>query len=362
MTVTLRAFWRQLHLWIGVAGGAVFALLGLAGSLLVYEEDILGLLYPQSMHVAVGSAPAAPSALLAAAQAWAGPQQGRVSYLWLRGRGDEPVRAAIALPDGGTENLLIDPYTARAIGPLPGQLFPVLFEFHTRLLLGRDGRMVVGWIGVVLMLTAVSGLVIWWPRGRQWRRALQVQWNLGWWRAALDLHKAGGALIALPFLLQAVTGAAIAFREPLLPVMVLFGGSQPQRIAATPMTPPRTLDQMVAEAQRLLPEGQVTLIGLPARQGGPTRIRLRMPDEVHQNGRSYVLFDGSGAVIERQDAAALPAANVAFDQLPYPLHTAALAGAAGRLLLFITGLLPAFLFGTGLYLWLKRRFLRRRPA
>lgn len=357
--VTLRQVWRRLHLWIGIAGGVIFALLGLSGSSLVYEEKILSLLYPQVMHVPVNCSPAPPSALLATAQAAAASLKGRVSYLRILDAEDAPVRAAILLPDDDTEILLLSPCDATVIGPQPGRIFAQLFELHTRLLLGRDGRMVVGWIGVALMLTAISGLVIWWPRGRQWRRALQVQWNFGWFRRLLDLHKVGGALIALPFLLQAVTGAAIAFREPLVPVMLALGGSKPARVAAAPLESQRNLDQMAAEALRLLPGGRITLISPPARADGPVRIRLRMPGEVHQNGRSYVLFNASGAVIEQQNALALPTANMAFDQLPYPLHTAELTGAVGRLLLFVTGLLPALLFGTGLYLWLKRRAPKR---
>jgi len=357
--VTLRQIWRRLHLWIGIAGGIVFALMGLSGSSLVYEEDILSLLYPQILHVPADCTPAPPSALLAAAQAAATPLNGRVSYLRILDARDAPIRAAILVPDGSTEIFLLSPCSAAVIGPQPGKAFSQLFELHTRLLLGRDGRAVVGWIGVALMLTAISGLVIWWPRGRQWRRALQIQWNFGWFRRFLDLHKVAGALIAIPFLLQAITGAAIAFREPLLPAMLALGGSNPVRLPPASIDPPRDIDQMAAEALRLLPGGRITLISPPARTDGPVRIRLRMPGEVHQNGRSYVLFNARGAVIEQQNAPALPVANIAFDQLPYPLHTAELTGPIGRLLLFVTGLLPTLLFGTGFYIWLKRRTPKR---
>jgi uncharacterized iron-regulated membrane protein len=65
--VTLRQFWRRLHLWIGLAGGIIFVLLGLTGSALVYQDEILSLLYPQQMRAAPGEI-AAPSRILAAAQ------------------------------------------------------------------------------------------------------------------------------------------------------------------------------------------------------------------------------------------------------------------------------------------------------
>lgn len=347
MRVTTRRLWLRLHLWIGVAGGALFALLGLTGSALVYQEEILDLLYPEVMRVAPRDEPAPLSRILAAAQA-----QGSVVYLHLAETRERPLRAAIAQPDGSTRLFLFDPYTAAPLGPLPGRIFPVLFDLHSRLMLGDAGKQAIGWLGLVFGLSIITGIVLWWPRSlRRWRRALHVQWRAGWPRFALDLHKSGGALLALPLLLLALTGAAIVFRTALLPA---FGGTLPARAAAT-SGGDATLDELVAEARRQMPDGRLVFISPPVKPGGLTRIRIRLPGEVHQNGRSFVLLDGAGRTADLQRAPDLPAANLVFDQLPYPLHTGFAFGEAGRFAVFVSGLLPVLLFATGLYLWLRRR-------
>lgn len=362
--MTLRQIWRRLHLWIGLAAGAVFAMLGLTGSALVYQEEILDLLYPRIMHVAPGEALAPPSHFLTTAQQGGG----RVAYLRYPETADRPVQATLDMPGGGRQTVLIDPYAATLIAPLPGQqLFAFLLELHSRLLLAAPGRQILGWVGLTLAFSAISGAILWWPqlRWRAWKQALTMKWRgMSWYRRSFDLHKVGGAAMILPLLLLALSGSAICFRDALLPAMTALGGIRPLGAAAAArpaeIGTARSVDELLAEAQRLIPGARPVFISPPTRPGGTTRIRLRQPDEIHQNGRSYVLFDATGHVLDLQRVSELPVANLVIDQLPYPLHTGYLFGAVGRLIVFISGLLPALLFATGLYLWLRSRPFRPR--
>lgn len=358
--MTLRQFWRRLHLWIGLTGGIIFVLLGLTGSALVYQDEILSLLYPQQMRTAPGEI-AAPSRILAAAQSeLPATGGGRVVILRYPERHDRPIQAVIE-QNGERRTLLLDPTTAGLRGPLPGgQIFSVLLELHSRLMLQTWGREIVGWVGVALALSAITGIVLWWPqpRLRAWKLAWQMKWrNMSWQRRSFDLHKVGGAAIAVPMLLIALTGSMITFREALLPLMSAFGGIPQARpaVKSVPLENAKTLDALVAEALRQIPGARVVFISPPARPGSATRIRLRQPEEIHQNGRSYVLLDAAGTVLDMQRVSDLPAANLVFDQLPYPLHTGYLFGAAGRFVVFVSGLLPLLLFVTGLVIWLRRR-------
>jgi uncharacterized iron-regulated membrane protein len=364
--VTLRQLWRRLHLWIGLAAGLIFVLLGLTGSILVYQDEILDLLYPDIMRVAIGDRMAPPSHLAAAARSLA---TGRVNTLRYPEAADRALQVVMVQPGGRRTTVLVDPYTAAPIGPLPGAAFPVITELHGRLLLATAGRDLVGWFGVAFAISAITGVILWWPRNwrvpRQWRQTMSLQWRrASWFRRSFDLHKVGGAVIALPLLLLSISGSAISFREALMPVMTAFGGLQQTRAAAmanaAPAGPVVSLDDLAAEALRLMPGARLVFVLPPARPGGTTRIRLREPSEIHQNGRSYVLFDADGRILDIQRVSQLPAANLVFDQLPYPLHTGYLFGEAGRLIVFIAGLLPALLFVTGIVMWLKRRPTRPR--
>ncbi|QDO97777.1 PepSY domain-containing protein [Ferrovibrio terrae] len=357
--MTLRQFWRRLHLWIGLAGGIIFVLLGLTGSALVYQDEILSLLYPRQMRVTV-SETAAPSRILTAAQSALPAGDGRVVILRYPENPGRPIQALIE-HGGERRTLLVDPANATLLGPLPGgEIFSVLLELHSRLMLQALGREIVGWVGVVLAISAITGLILWWPqpRLRAWKQALQLKWrNMSWQRRSFDLHKVMGSVIAMPMLLIALSGSALTFREPLLPLMTALGGIPQARPAVRPMTleNARSLDALVDEALRQIPGARLVFISPPARPGGATRIRLRQPDEIHQNGRSYVLLDAAGTVLDLQRVSELPAANLVFDQLPYPLHTGYMFGEAGRFVVFMAGILPLLLFVTGLVLWLRRR-------
>lgn len=352
----LRQLWRRLHLWSGLVAGIAMVLLGLSGSALVYQDEILDFLYPDIMQVIPGSRPASASVLIAAAAAHSGLP---VLYLRYPARPDRPVRAVLAGRNGSSATWLLDPYSAQARGPLPGPFFAFIFDLHSRLMLGNTGKHIVGWLGLTAALLAVSGLVLWYPRRWQWKTAFRIHWKAGTWRLNFDLHKSGGAWVALPLLLLGLSGSAIVFRESLLPAIHVFGGKQPG-LAMPISTGATNIDAMIGVAQDLLPGSRLVFVSPPRQAGGDTRIRLRLPGEIHQNGRSYILFDAAGRVTEMQNAPALPVANTVFDQLPYPLHTGFLFGTAGRLVVFLAGLLPALLFGTGLYLWLCRRGVRPR--
>lgn len=357
--MTLRQFWRRLHLWIGVAGGILFMLLGLTGSALVYQDEILSLLYPQQMRITTGET-AAPSRILAAAQSALPAGGGRVVILRYPENPARPIQAVIE-HNGARRTLLIDPVSTALIGPLPGgEAFSVLLELHSRLMLQAFGRDVVGWSGIVLAISAITGIALWWPqpRLRYWKQALTLKWRAAtWYRRSFDLHKVGGAVIALPMLLLAISGAMITFREPLLPVMTALGGIPQARpaVRSVVLDHAASLDALVGKALQQIPGARVVFISPPARPGGVTRIRLRQPDEIHQNGRSYVLLDAAGTVLDMQRVSELPVANLIFDQLPYPLHTGYMFGEAGRFTVFVAGLLPLLLFVTGLVIWLRRR-------
>ncbi|MBL8994197.1 MAG: PepSY domain-containing protein [Spirochaetia bacterium] len=107
---------------------------------------------------------------------------------------------------GETRRIFIDPLSGRIIGErTQADLMDLMIRIHKNLLLGGAGRtlveLAVSW-GVVLILT---GLYLWWPRGRKkgilWPRLSLKGRNF--WR---DLHAVTGALTGLIILILFITG------------------------------------------------------------------------------------------------------------------------------------------------------------
>ncbi len=81
-----------------------------------------------------------------------------------------------------------------------------MHDFHSNLLAGPKGRTVNGFVAVVLMTLALSGLVMWLPR-QQWLLSFRV----GWKRQIWNLHNAVGFLAFVLLALQGFMGAYFAF-------------------------------------------------------------------------------------------------------------------------------------------------------
>jgi uncharacterized iron-regulated membrane protein len=79
---------------------------------------------------------------------------------------------------------------ADAGDPVPIGIWLVskLLDLHDNLLGGQTGRDVNGLGALALLLLAFTGLVIWWPGSKTWRRSLTLHRGVGWKRFTWHLH------------------------------------------------------------------------------------------------------------------------------------------------------------------------------
>ena len=88
-----------------------------------------------------------------------------------------------------------------------------LVKLHSNLLAGSAGRFVNGVGAASLTLLALTGIIIWWPGVKYWRRSLQVNWSASFPRINWDLHSAVG-FWCFPFvLLWGLSGFYFAFPD-----------------------------------------------------------------------------------------------------------------------------------------------------
>src|SRR5688500_6635517 len=175
----LRRTWFQIHWFIGITAGSVLLVIGLSGAVLSFRAEITDLIDPALHRLphAADAQPLAPAELLNQLQA-ARPGQ-RVATLTLFADAGHPARVNFAPPPGerGGETRLVDPYTAAL---LPEPRAEAFFEFveslHRWLLMPRDtGKSVTGTLAAALLVLALSGLYLRWPRRPlAWRNWLRI--------------------------------------------------------------------------------------------------------------------------------------------------------------------------------------------
>jgi uncharacterized iron-regulated membrane protein len=191
-TTRLRKAIFQLHLWTGIGVGLYVLLVSVTGSIIVYRNELYRAATPDPIILAE-SGPLLTDEELESAAARAHPGFRIVRII----RARNPSQAvSIALrSDSDSRDRLFNPYTGADVGdsvPLSIWLVSKLIELHDDLLAGRTGRRLNGLGAVLLLILAFTGIIVWWPGIKTWRRSLIVPRRVGWQRFTWHLHSAIG--------------------------------------------------------------------------------------------------------------------------------------------------------------------------
>jgi uncharacterized iron-regulated membrane protein len=379
----LRGVWRNAHLWIGLGLFLVLAPLGLTGSLLIWGDGIDKLAHPARYAVTPGAL--APDVYVQAASrafgARAVPAQLKLpaaTGLPVTVSGFSPAKA----PPGQRPPSLtawIDPASGRIIDVAdPRQeLRGVIHRIHGNLLMPQNapvnGRLLVGWLGVFMLMSSITGLCIWWPRNNAVLRALR------WTRSPSvfsNLHHMVGFWICVPLAALSLSGAWIAFPQTMHALSVPLGGraeaaapherkDKPrgeQRAGERGFAPPLARPQLDAtravEAARGaddgLDEARLISVTLPTTTAKPAwRIQFRDGGGDPVNVR---VDDASGkARVQEGPATDGPGGGDPIAGFMRRLHDGSGFGPVWRTIVALAGLAPTVLGVTGAVFWLTRR-------
>ena len=212
--IWLRRALFQVHLWSGIALGLYILMVSVTGSVLVYANEFYRAATPPPI-ISKGSGPRLTDGELKAAAA----------RLYLGYRVENVVRARN--PDQAVDvwlrrgeelkKRLFDPRSGSDLGDSipPGIRFVSrLIDLHDNLLAGPTGRKVNGAGALALLALAATGLVIWWPGIKTWRRSLILHRGVGWQRLNWHLHSMIGFWSLGFILVFGVSGVYLGIPEP----------------------------------------------------------------------------------------------------------------------------------------------------
>jgi uncharacterized iron-regulated membrane protein len=186
--VWLRKATFQLHLWSGIGIGLYVLLVSVTGSIVVYSNELYRAATPNPIIV-IGSGARLTDGQLKGAATAAYP-----GYTVLAmNRALNPDQAVSVLLKRGADlkHHLFNPYTGADLGdsvPLGIRLVSKLLKLHDDLLTGTTGRSINGVGALLVVVLAFTGIVVWWPGIKTWRRSLIVHRNAGWRRFTWSLH------------------------------------------------------------------------------------------------------------------------------------------------------------------------------
>lgn len=380
---TRRKIWLKLHLYLGLSAGAIVALAGVTGAILVFYEELQEILNRDQIVVVVPAHPQVRSLdeMVAAADSLKPPgsrffkvyypRRPGLAYklLYYASVGDEA--------DGDGYYLFVDPYTAQVTGrqlwhPAAGYwrrpLVSFIMQLHYCMLLDRFGVVLVGIVSALSLVSLSTGLVLWWPSTGRFTRALAYRRRAGWVRRNYDLHKLAGVLSFCALFPVLFSGVYFNLPEPVNRVVGRFSvltrpnaweGIDSEKLYSEPALGRDPISFQAAEAavNRAYPGGRLWMLTAPTGERGVFRIAKR--DAAELSGfalgyRDFAVDQYSGRLLQVYEAGRGSYGDVFLDW-QWPIHSGQALGWSGRIAVFASGLACPLLYLTGVLRWLQKR-------
>lgn len=346
----MRRLIRQVHAYVGLVLSFLLLVFAITGSALVYKEAFWRLTYPE---LRIPQPQLTPDQM---ARAFASAEEAFGSRLRSIKLPEPGVPALHLYLESGEAFLSAENYRVIDEWGVRDRPMAWLFDLHAHLMAGESGEIFGGWISLLGVLLAVTGLVLWWPARRQfrWRNLLP----LGWHRRDLIAWHRDLGLVFTPLLLVLLLSAAglVFYTAAGTMLNALFGDESPAVFVAEapPVESPPLADAAVLEeVERQFPDARIVFY-YPAREGNAFHeFRLKQPCELHPNGRSYLYVSLQGEVMERIDPCLYgPGEKVLHST--YPLHAGKADSQIYKFLVFLGGLVLAALAGSGFLAYARK--------
>ena len=213
-SVGLRKALFQIHLWSGLILALYVLVMSVTGTVLIYRRE-LAKAFSTQPHIIAGPGPRMTIAELTEVARRTHPGY-EVNRVFQSRNPDQPTE--IWLDRGSTKmQRLFNPYTGADLGNslnLGFRLVLWLVDLHDNLLSGRTGHLANAVGGVCVTAIGLSGIVIWWPGVKKWRRSLAIDWKSNLRTFNWSLHSALGFWSFAFIFMWGISGIYLSWPSP----------------------------------------------------------------------------------------------------------------------------------------------------
>lgn len=350
----------MVHRALGLGVGCLLVLLGLTGSLLIFQPDLeqywvtrtFEPIVPQAQHISVEAAvntvqAAYKSKSLKPTTIQVLPEK---NFYSVRLSGDEA---------DDRWDVFVNAYTGDILGDRNYErtLMANLLKLHVSLFAGDRGTIITGMAGFFLLSLSLTGIILW-PGWRKLATGFKIKFNAHPKRTNFDIHKVAGIIAAVFLCFTSFTGFCWNFYDWTAPLIYAATFTQePEDLASTPIPgkSPLGLDEILRRSNAALPGTATTYIYPPTEPEEVFTIGKRFPFDTRGEGLSSVELDQySGAVLRVWDERSLPLGDRILNTFE-PLHYGTFGGLPTRILYVFVGFTPIILMVTGFIMWKHRR-------
>jgi uncharacterized iron-regulated membrane protein len=381
-----RKLWLDVHLYLGLIAGAIFAVVGLTGGMLVFYQEMQEVLNPE---LAIVLPPTENREKLhtlgdiVAAAEKAKPQGSRFFKVYYPRKPDVAYKFLYFVRDENQANngdgyyIFVDPYTAQVKGVQLWHpkdqywgrpLVSFIMQLHWCLLLGKQvGGVLNGILAVLSIISLLTGLIVWWPLTGKFKQALTFKRNAGAVRFNFDLHKTIGFYSAIVLLPVLFSGIYFNLPDQVNVLIKLFSSTDRPNAFSTIPTEihsrvPQAGQQPISASavetivQERYPAGRLWMLNAPKNPADVYTVMKNDVDEISRftGYRDFAVDQYSGEILNVYDRGTGSAGDVFLDW-QWPLHSGHAFGWTGRMLVFLAGLACPVLYVTGVIRWLQKR-------
>lgn len=361
MTQKSIRIWAWLHKWTSLVCTAFMLLLCLTGLPLIFSHEIHDLLgdHIATPDIAHHGAMASMDTLLQNAKAV---NPGLVPLYMFR-EDDEPLQWIVSMAktptaDSGFKYVVLDARTGQVLGEPPAEegFMYVVFKLHVDLFAGLPGMLFLGFMGLLLVIAIISGVVLYAPFMRKLPFG-EIRHQRGEKLKRLDVHNMLGIVTLSWFFVVGATGIINAWSDLLVKYWQFDQMSQ--MIAPYKNLPPPThfasLQQSLDVAKQAEPDMELGFIAFPGTAYSSQHhygIFMRGDTPLTKRLFKPVLVDAQNATLT--DSRPLPWYLMAL-LISQPLHFGDYGGTALKWIWAVLDVLSIIVLWTGLKLWWRKR-------
>ena len=366
IAIKLRKWAFVLHRYIGLVIGLVLIIIGMTGSVLVFQREIDAFVISQRFGQIIVPENQAEKIIPVEAiidrvkDKFKDQPETSVRAIAIPHKLSNPYVATVQLKNKRLTQVYVNPYLGEIMGirDRDSSWIGITLDLHRKFLAGKTGEAIAGFVALFLFILCITGIALW----KGWRnlgQGFKIAWAANPMRLNLDIHHVSGIVTVVFLTAIAFTGfywsftdqtkpiiyAATFTPEPSIPVSKLIAGKSPLALSA-----------ILEKSDAVFPNAATTFITFPQKPKDAIRIGKKQATESVENGNTRIWLDQySGKVLQVQDGLNLSRATAVISSF-IPMHFGTFGGIPTRILYVFVGLSPLLLFVTGANMFKTRKW------
>lgn len=350
----------SLHRYIGLAVGIILVIIGLTGSLLVFQKELDSILVKQKFEQVIPQAQTVSLEEVTnnVAQAYANQPDWKLAQFVLYYDRDI-YRVRLNNSEDQQLEVFVNAYTGKILGDrLRNQsFFGRVHELHYALLTAPVGTIIVGIAALLMLILSITGSILW----SGWRNLLagfKIKLNASTKRKNYDIHQVVGIIALIGLTFTGFTGFIWNFYEQTEPaIYALTSTPKPPEVKSI-VTGKESLaiSEIIEKAIATIPEAKPSSISIPTKPDEVFTVYLKQPQDAQYFANKVDIDRYSGKVLHVINSKTAKFGDRLLNVFA-PMHYGTFGGLPTRILYIFVGLSPTILFMTGLVMY----SLRRRP-